>query len=92
MNIKKSSARAAAAVTITTRKSTSIITSTIMNMRMKTAPATADMIITTNMNTIMIMHMKAVPVAAGMRTIIMMNVAAAVVTIMAICRLMTAKR
>ncbi len=89
MNIKKSSARAAAAITITTRKSTSIITSTIMNMRMKTAPAAADMRTITNMNTIMIMHTKAVPAAADM-SIIMMN--AAVVTIMAICRLMTAKR
>lgn len=43
MNIKKSSARAAAAGTITTRKSTSIITSTIMTVRMKTVPAAADM-------------------------------------------------
>lgn len=92
MNIKKSSARAAAAVTITTRKSTSIITNTIMNMRMKTAPAAADMIITTNMNTIMIMHTKAAPAAAGMCTIIMMNVAVAAVMIMDTCRLMTAKR
>ena len=92
MNTKKSSVRAAAADTSTTRKSTSIITNTIMNMRMKTAPVAADMIITTNMNTIMIMHTKAAPAAAGMRTIIMMNAAAAVVMITAIWRLMTAKR
>ena len=92
MNIKKSSARAAAAVTITTRKSTSIITNTIMNMRMKTVPAAAGMRTITNMSIIMIMHMKAVPVAADMRTIIMMNVAAAAVMIMDTCGLMTAKR
>ena len=42
--------------------------------------------------TAMIMHTKAVPVAAGMRTIIVMNVAAAAVMIMDTCRLMTAKR